>query len=196
MDEVDAMMGNDGNMIAGLMRVGALSPVGAEAAQAAMDRGDSHTAAQIIAQESRGGPPRTGTNLPNPSFYRSPRETSRRAPLGFRQSGSGAAFFTLPGGVGQTITMEGKVSRVAHIDRLMIIPSAPGAVIQSIMIGDEEQVLSPGAPVELYSDFAITDPLSDDFSPLQSALDFKVVLANTTVAPITGTIGCKARVER
>jgi hypothetical protein len=195
MDEVDRYM--DHNQVAGLMRVGYLTPVGAEAAIAALDQGDPARAAAIVARDPlSGGIPRTGTNLPNPAFYRSGRETSRRAPLGFKQDGTGASFFTLLAGVGQIVTMSGKVSRVAHVDRLVIIPSAPGAVVNSIMIGDEEQVLSPGAPVELYSDFALTDPLPDDFSPLQSALDFKIVLMNTTAAQITGTIGCKARVER
>lgn len=187
----------DGNAIAGLVRIGALTPVGAEAAQAALDVGDGQRAAEILADAMRGrGAPARGTNLPSPAFYRSGRETARRAPLGFVEERTGARFFTLPGGVGQTTTMAGKVSRVSHIDRLLIVPDAPGAVIQSIMIGDEEQVLSPGAPVELYSEFALTDALPDNFSPLQSALDFKVVLMNTTVGPITGTIGCKALVER
>lgn len=198
-DEVDTML--NGGSIAGLMRVGMLTPVGAEAAQAAFDRGDSETGVAIIAEEvqRRGGGrmvPRQGTNLPSPAFFRSGRETARRAPLGFTERGTGASFFTLAAGVGQITTMEAKVSRVAHVDRLVIVPDAPGAVIQSIMIGDEEQVLNPGAPVELYSEFALTDSLPDNFSPLQSALDFKVVLANTTAAEISGTIGCKALVER
>jgi hypothetical protein len=182
--------------IAGLVRVGRLTPVGAEAAQAAMDRGDPHTAAAIIANEDTGATRFARARLPNPAFERSSRDTSRRAPLGFTQDGTGARFFTLLAGIGQTVTMSAKVSRVAHIDRLLIVPSAPGVVVQSIMIGDEEQVLSPGAPVELYSDFALTDALPDDFSPLQSALDFKIQLVNTTAGQITGTIGCKARVER
>lgn len=202
-DEVDQMLNHGGGSIAGMMRVGALTAVGAEAAQAALDRGDPHEAMAIVAEEvSRGGGgrgrmvPRTGTTLPSPAFYRSGRDTARRAPLGFTERGTGASFFTLAAGVGQITTMEAKVSRVAHVDRLVIVPDAPGAVIQSIMIGDEEQVLNPGAPVELYSEFALTDSLPDNFSPLQSALDFKVVLQNTTAGEISGTIGCKALVER
>jgi hypothetical protein len=188
-DEVDQMMnGGSGDVIAGLVRVGAITPVGAEAAQAALATGDTDRAAEILRQQLYGGP--------SPSFGRSARETSRRAPLGFTELGTGARFFTLPAGVGMQTTMHAKVQRSAHVDRLLIVPDAPGAVIQSIMIGDDEQVLSPGAPVELYSEFALTDSLADNFSPLERALDFIVTLVNTTAGEITGTIGCKARVER
>lgn len=188
-DEVDQMMnGGSGDVIAGLVRVGAITPVGAEAAQAALATGDTDRAAEILRQQLYGGP--------SPAFGRSARETSRRAPLGFTELGTGARFFTLPAGVGMQTTMHAKVQRSAHVDRLLIVPDAPGAVIQSIMIGDDEQVLSPGAPVELYSEFALTDSLADNFSPLERALDFIVTLVNTTAGEITGTIGCKARVER
>ena len=187
-DEVDSMMHGDSGVIAGLVRVGRIDPVGAEAAQAAFDAGDPGRGAEILNAAMMG--------KPSPPFGRSARETSRRAPLGFSELGTGARFFTLLAGVGQTTTMHAKVQRTAHVDRLLIVPDAPGAVIQSIMIGDDEQVLSPGAPVELYSEFALTDTLPDNFSPLQTALDFIVTLQNTTAGPITGTIGCKARVER
>ena len=92
--------------------------------------------------------------------------------------------------------MRGKVSRAAHPDRLLIVPSAPGMVLGSIKVGDEEQLLAPGAPVELYSEAAMTDAVPDNFSPIGPALDFDVVLVNTTLAPITGTIGIKATVKR
>ena len=82
--------------------------------------------------------------------------------------------------------MTGKVSRVAHPNRLLIVPSGPGAVLQSIKVGDEEQVLAAGAPVELYSTVALNDTIPDDFSPVGPALDFVVVLENTTVVAITG----------
>jgi len=92
--------------------------------------------------------------------------------------------------------MQGKVSRKAHINRLLIVPSAPGMVLASIKVGDVEQLLAPGAPVELYSTAALTDTLPDNFDPLSEALDVTISLTNTTLAPITGTIGVKAECER
>ena len=88
------------------------------------------------------------------------------------------------------------ISREAHADRLLIVPSAPGVVFQSIKVGDEEQLLAAGAPVELYSTAALTDAVPDNFSPLGPALDFIVTLQNTTAVAITGTIGIKAAGRR
>ncbi len=50
--------------------------------------------------------------------------------------------------------------------------------------------------MELYSTAALTDAVPDNFSPLGPALDFVVVLKNTTAVAITGTIGIKASVKR
>jgi hypothetical protein len=38
--------------------------------------------------------------------------------------------------------------------------------------------------------------VADDFTPLQSGIDFIMVLRNTTAAPITGTVGSKATCKR
>jgi len=163
--------------ISGLVEVGRLTEVGAKQMRKAVKR-------------MKGG------SLPKPPFARSARDTERRAPAGFVEDGSGANFFTIPAGIGSVTTMRSKVSRVSHINRLLIIPSAPGAVIASIKVGDEEQTLQSGAPVELYGPSALTDVLPDNFSPLSSALDLVVVLQNTTLAAITGTIGFKASCKR
>ena len=174
MDELDQQVGQ-------LEEVGAITEVGAQKLRKMLRRGRSGAV---------GGP------LPSPPFGRSKRDTERRAPLGFKEDGTGNRFFTLLGVIGATTTMEGKVSRVAHPNRLLIVPSGPGAIIQSIKVGDEEQVLAAGAPVELYSTVALNDTIPDDFSPISSALDFVIVLENTTVVAITGTIGLKAAVKR
>lgn len=126
---------------------------------------------------------------PSPVFARSSRDTLRRASGGFVQ-------FSLAAAIGAVATNPMKVSRVVHIDRLLIIPSAPGIVIDSIKVGDEEQLLQPGVPVELYGTAALTDTLPDNFSPLQSGIDLVITLRNTTAGALTALIGVKGSVER
>lgn len=133
---------------------------------------------------------------PSPPFQRSSRDTSRRAPLGMVEDGTGANFFSLPAVVGSTTTMRGKVSRTAHINRLLIVPSAPGVVIESLKIGDVDQNLASGVPVELYGTTALTDSEPDNFDPLGPGLDLVITLKNTVAVAITGTIGSKALVKR
>ena len=162
--------------IAGLVQVGALTEVGA--------------------RRLRHAHKKIGAPLPSPPFAMSQRGTERRAPLGFVEDGTGRFFFTLAAAIGATTTMRAKVSRVAHVDRLLIVPSAPGVVIDSIKVGDEEQTLAGGVPVELYGTTALTDTLPDNFSPIAPALDFIVQLVNTTAGAITGTIGVKASCKR
>jgi hypothetical protein len=132
----------------------------------------------------------------SPTFGRSGRETERRAPLGFTEDGTGNNFFTLAAAIGAITTMRAKVSRGSHVDRLLIVPSGNGAVIESIKVGDEEQTLASGVPVELYGQDALTDTLTDNFSPLGPGLDFIITLRNTTAVAITGTIGTKCAVLR
>jgi hypothetical protein len=171
--------------ISGLVSVGALTEVGA---------------AQLRRKARRpGGAPGaapSGGRLPSPPFAQSGRDTERRAPLGFTEDGTGAAFFSLPAVLGSTTTMRAKVSRVAHVDRLLIVPTAPGVVIESIKVGDEEQTLASGVSVELYGVTALTDTVPDNFSPIGPGLDFIVTLKNTTAGAITGTIGTKASCKR
>jgi hypothetical protein len=160
--------------IQGLVQVGALTEVGAERLRKAHSHG-AH-----------------GVN--SPQFARSPRETERRAPCGFVEDGTGAFFATLA--AGGTTTMRAKVSRVAHVNRLLIVPSGPGIVLDSIKVGDEEQLLASGCPVEIYSSSALTDTLPDNFSPLGPALDLIVTMRNTTGGGLTATIGFKAECKR
>lgn len=193
-DYVDDMLAVEGDgigedleeTIQGLTEIGALTEVGARRMRFAA----KGLGAPRFPQ--RGGPHR----LTSPQFSRSARDTERRAPSGFVEDSSGARFFTLAAVIGATTTIRSKVSRVAHVDRLLIVPSAPGAIIMSILVGDEEQVLSSGCPVELYGAPALTDTLPDNFSPLGPALDLVVVLQNTTAVAITGTVGFKADVKR
>lgn len=172
--------------VSGLVEVGRLDEVGASTVLKAM-----RTAM------SRAAPQHRGTNLPSPSFARSARETARRAPLGFVEDGTGAlGSFSIAAGPGTQTIVRGKVSRVAHVNRILIVPSAPGIVIQSIKVGDEEQMLAQGVPAELYGASALTDTIPDDFSPLQTGIDMVITLVNTTAAPVTGTIGSKATCKR
>jgi hypothetical protein len=166
--------------ISGLREVGALQEVGADRLNRMVE----------AIKTGVGGP------LPRPPFAQSERSTQRRAPLGFTEDGSGASFFSLAAAIGATTTMRAKVSRVAHVNRLLIVPSLPGAVIDSIKVGDEEQILASGVPVEIYSTAALTDTVPDNFSPIAPGLDFIVTLKNTTAVAITGTIGTKASCKR
>jgi len=204
MDELDNISGDDDDdddensddAIDGLEEVGALTEVGARTARRLRGKRRVLYLKRAIRKRKAMKRRRIGAGLPSPPFARSKRETERRAPLGFLESGSGQFFFTVPAGAGQSSTMTAKVSREAHADRLLIVPSAPGLVMQSVKVGDEEQLLAAGAPVELYSAPALTDTVPDNFSPLGPALDFVVVLVNTTAGEITGTIGIKASVKR
>ena len=196
LEELDEVSGDDDDaeeFIAELVEVGAIEEVGARSMRGLRGSKRAQMLRKLMRRKRR---TRVGRGLPSPPFGRSQRETERRAPLGFVESSSGAFFFTLGAAIGATTTMTAKVSRAAHPDRLLIVPSAPGVVLQSIKVGDEEQLLSAGAPVELYSTAALTDAVPDNFSPVGPALDFIVVLVNTTAGAITGTIGIKAAVKR
>lgn len=182
-------------LVGELVDVGAIDEVGAARVTRSRGRSKKHALTRLL-RNARSHIPRGARRLPSPPFGRSARDTERRAPLGFTEDATGAFFFTLAAVIGATTTMRAKVSRAAHPDRLLIVPSAPGAVIQSAQVGDEEQLLAPGAPVELYSTAALGDLLPDNFSPVGPALDFVVVLVNTTAVAITGTIGIKAGVKR
>src|SRR6266545_3116655 len=152
--------------------------------------GDDVAGAQKQAKRPVGG------GLPSPPFARSGDNVERRAPLGFTEDGTGANFFTLAAAIGSITTMRAKVSRVSHVDRLLVVPSAAGAVLESIKVGDEEQTLASGVPVELYGTSALTDTVPDNFSPIGPGLDFIITLRNTTAAAITGTIGTKCACKR
>lgn len=192
-DYGDPDFDTDEMIVGQLVEVGALEEVGARKVLRVRDmRKRRALLAALMRRASRG----IGRGKPSPPFARSARETERRAPLGFIEDGTGANFFSLAAAIGATTTMRGKVSRTAHPDRLLIVPSAPGAVLQSLMVGDDEQLLASGAPVELYSTSALTDQIPDNFSPIGPALDFVVTLQNTTAVAITGTIGIKAACKR
>lgn len=197
--------------VSGLVEVGALTEVGARRAKHAIRQGiqagrsnqqsqqqqRTRGQAQPPMQQNPGYTgPRGNSGAASPTFGRSGRDTERRAPLGFSEDGTGNNFFTLAAAIGAITTMRAKVSRGSHVDRLLIVPSAQGAVIESIKVGDEEQTLASGVPVELYGSAALTDTLTDNFSPLGPGLDFIITLRNTTAVAITGTIGTKCAVLR
>lgn len=173
--------GHEDGMISGLVQVGALTEVGARQVR------------RMLGARKR---PAVGGGLPSPPFAQSGRDTERRAPLGFVEDGTGRNFFTLAAAIGSITTMRAKVSRVSHVDRLLIVPSAAGAVLESVKVGDEEQTLASGVPVELYGTSALTDTVPDNFSPIGPGLDFIITLRNTTAVAITGTIGTKCACKR
>jgi hypothetical protein len=129
-----------------------------------------------------------GSPPPSPPFGRSGRYVFRRAPLGF-------PTLTVAANASNTFVTQ-QVSRVYHPDRLLIIPAAPGLVIDSIRVGDEEQTVTPGAAVELYGVEALTDSKPDNFSPVQTGTTVTILIRNTTGAPIAVTMGMKGGVER
>lgn len=190
-DEVGAL----DDEIAGLVEVGALTEVGARQLRRKMkNKSRPRPAAPQQQAAPQGGG--SGAVLPSPRYARTSPETERRAPLGFTEEATGKNFFTLGATIGATTTMRAKVSRAASIDRMLIVPSDPGAVLDSIRVGDEEQMLASGVPVELYGSEALTDSVPDNFSPIGPGLDLIITLRNTTAAAITGTIGVKANCRR
>lgn len=202
MDDVsgyDDVSGDDGvgyeddMKVSGLVQVGALTEVGAKHVRRMLAKGRQQQRAAGPAAAPRKP---VGQGLPSPPFAMSGRDTERRAPLGFTEDGTGANFFTLAAAIGAITTMRAKVSRVSHVDRLLIVPSGAGAVIESIKVGDEEQTLASGVPVELYGTSALTDTVPDNFSPIGPGLDFIITLRNTTAGAITGTIGTKCACKR
>jgi hypothetical protein len=122
------------------------------------------------------------------SFVRGTRELNRRAPAGF-------PTFSLAAAIGATSQQSITLSRPADITRLVIVPSAAGVVMDSMKIGDEEQLLNSGVPVELFA-ANVVDPRSDNFTTLPSGIPLTILLRNTTAGAITANIGFKAEVQR
>lgn len=174
--------------VQGLQEVGALDEVGATAVKALMSRGvPLKNAVSKVVQRS---------SLPSPNFQTTAPATMRRAPLGFIEDGTGSVGWSLAAVLGDTTIIRAQVSRPTHINRLLLVASAVGAVITSLKIGDVEQLLNGAVAVELYGTAALTDTLPDDFSPLKSGTDCIITLQNTTAGAITGTAGAKAFVKR
>ncbi len=180
-DEID-------EAVSGLVEIGALTEVGASQVKKKVARGMPLKQA-IRKVVSRGA-------LPSPNFMTTAPSTMRRAPLGFIEDGTNSVGWALAAVLGDTTIIRAQVSRPAHINRLLLVASAVGAVITSLKIGDVEQLLNGAVSVELYGTAALTDTLPDDFSPLKSGTDCIITLQNTTAGAITGTAGAKAFVER
>lgn len=175
-DYVDEMLRSAA--VSGIQTVNGIHSVGeAEIAQAGAE-------AAVRAHRAR----RPGAAPPTLPFGRSDRELLRRAPLGFPDATVGANA--------SVNVVSQQVSRVFHPDRLLAVPSAPGIVVDSIRIGDEEQTVTAGAPIELYGVQALTDSLPDNFSPVQTGTTVTIALRNTTGAAIDVTMGMKGGVQR
>jgi len=176
--------------VEGLQEVGALTEVGATKVKRLV-RNNNMTLKGAVSKVLNGG-----GGLPSPNFEVTSPETMRRAPLGFLEDGTNSVGWALAAVLGDTTTIRAKVSRPTHINRLLLVASAAGAVIISLKIGDVEQMLNGAVPVELYGTSALTDTVPDNFDPLKSGTDCVIVLQNTTAGAITGTAGAKAFVER
>ncbi len=130
----------------------------------------------------RQGPP------PARDFGRSSREIARRAP-------GGVPGVTLAAAIGDVKTTTVTLSRPVEISRLVLVPTAAGSVLDSLKIGDEEQLLSPGVVTELYS-ATVYDPRPDNFSTLPAGIPLSFTFRNTTAGAITVNIGFKGEVNR
>lgn len=122
------------------------------------------------------------------SFVRSSRDVLRRAPGGF-------PTFSLAASIGTTTTLSIKTSRPTDITRLVAVPSGPGIVMDSFKVGDEEQLLTSGVPVEMYG-AAVYDQRPDNFTTLPAGIDLTIQLRNTTAGALTCNIGFKGEVRR
>lgn len=173
-NEVDRMIAN---AVQGIAEVGYF------------DANDMAEVGAVIARQAAQKGMVPGTAGPSPQFGRTVAQILRRAPLGFPS-------FTLAAAIGATNSQSAKVSRKFHPDRLLIVPSAAGIVVDSVKVGDEEQLLTPGVPVELYGTLALTDSLPDNFTPVPSGIDVSITLRNTTAGALTALCGMKGGVER
>ncbi len=128
--------------VEGLMEIGALTEVGAEAVKRKVRAG---TPLKVAVRKvvSKG-------QLPSPNFATTAPSTMRRAPLGFIEDGTNSGGWALAATLGDTTIIRAQVSRPAHINRLLLVASAVGAVITSLKIGDVEQLLNGAVSVELY----------------------------------------------
>lgn len=114
-------------------------------------------------------------------------ETQKRAPLGFGN-------FSLTTGTSGSFTA--RPQRPFHPDKLLVTSSGLGVLIDSIKVGDEEQILGGAVPAELYGTAALADPRPDDFTPSFGGIDFSITLRNTNAGTVTGAIGMKGVVKR
>ena len=121
------------------------------------------------------------------AFERTRRSTMKRAPLGF---GTYSIATTA------SAILTARPQRAYHPDRLLVTSSQLGVVINSIKIGDEEQVLGNAVPAELYGVNALADSKVDDFSPIPSGIDASVTLTNSAGTTSTGAVGMKGMVKR
>lgn len=142
----------------------------------------------IAKRRMRAAAPLAASQAQPGSFVRSSRDILRRAPGGFPS-------FSLAAAIGATATNAITVSRPVDISRLTITPSGPGIVMDSMKVGDEEQLLTSGVPVEMYG-ATVYDVRSDNFTTLPAGIPLTIVLRNTTAGALTANIGFKGEVKR
>jgi hypothetical protein len=145
---------------------------------------DEVSGEEFVGAARRGQPVARARSAP---MARSERSVEKRAPLGFGN-------YTLAAGASTTLTA--RVQRSFHPDRLLCTSSQLGALITSIKVGDEEQLLGGSVPAELYGTAALADPRSDDFTPSQGGIDFSITISNSAATSTSGAVGMKGLIKR
>lgn len=78
-------------------------------------------------------------------------------------------------------------------DRLLLMPSRAGLVIDSIKVGNREQLMAGGVPAELFS---VRSQGGDAFDPITRETSVQVVLRNSTAEMLSlATAGFVGRLE-
>lgn len=87
---------------------------------------------------------------------------------------------------GGTAQMVAKPRVRLRVQLFFIKATHHGVVIDSVMVGDEEQLVSAGIPIEVLTEFEAED--LQWLPPVGPFTDLTIVLRNTRLEPVTGTI--------
>lgn len=153
---------------------------------------DDIEALMDLAEEEVAGLERVGQDVPDPGrragLQRQQRELVKRRPLGFAPETSN----TVAAGATETFTATAK--RGLRVNRLLVSTTAAGIVINSIKMGDVEQVLTPGVAAEAYGPDALTDSVPDNFDAIAANTEVTIEVENPTASPIDVTVAAKCAV--
>jgi hypothetical protein len=124
-------------------------------------------------------------------LQRQSRELVKRRPLGFPAYSLAA--------VNDTTTITATAKRGIRINRLLLSSNIAGTVVMdSFKMGDIEQLLTRGVPIELYGSSALVDSVPDNFDAVAANTEVSIELRLVSLAgqtdPITGTVGAKCAV--
>jgi methyl coenzyme M reductase alpha subunit len=142
--------------------------------------------AEVGALQRIGADPRAVNAADRAGLVQQERELVKRRPLGF------PAFALTAGAVADFVATPRRAFRANRL--LVTMATGAGVVIDSIQMGDKEQVLTPGVAVEAYAPAALTDSVPDNFDAVQANTAITVRLRNTSAGDATGTIAMKGSV--